>query len=301
MANILITGAQGFIGSHLYKALEADGHLVVGIDNFSHACKNYVSKVDYCDVRNEKELIEYFPHCDVVFHLAAQISVDKSIRNPQETIDVNIAGTQNVLDLARKFGVRVVFASSSEVYGSAQAVPMSESHPLDAQSPYGVSKVAGDRLCYAQWKTYPNTNITVVRNFNTFGEFQANDSYGGVMAKFVKFALENKPLEIYGDGTQERDYMHVRDAVQAYKLALPLTGFNMFNFGSGRTIKINDLAKSIVEIIGSKSEIIHIEPRRGEVQCLLADISKAKERLGFLPNTNFWADLKEYIKWARKE
>jgi len=295
--NILITGAAGFIGSHLYEYLKNMGHKVVGIDNLSHPCGKKI-KTQYADVRYFKELYPYFMNCDVVFHLAAQISVDKSIYNPEETIATNILGTQNILELARKFKTRVVFASSSEIYGSSQSDFMYEGHPLDAQSPYGASKIAGDRLCYAYYKTY-GMEIVVVRNFNTFGEYQAADSYGGVIAKFTKAALSNKPLEIYGDGTQERDYMHVKDAVHAYDIAKELPAGSVVNFGSGRTIKIIDLANRIIDITDSKSKIVHVTPRKGEVQRLCSDISKAMS-FGFNPKTDFWKDLEGYITWLQR-
>jgi len=293
---ILITGAAGFIGSHLLRHLENLGHEVVGIDNLSHPCGQDVL-ISYADVRYEKMLEPYFINCDVVFHLAAQISVDKSISNPEETIATNILGTQNVLELARKYKVKVIFASSSEVYGSSQVKYMSESHPLDAQSPYGASKIAGDRLCHAYNETY-NMGIAIVRNFNTFGEYQADDSYGGVIARFVKFALMDENITIYGDGTQERDYMHVKDAVQAYEKAMGFTG--CVNFGTGKTVKVIDLTKEIINITGSKSKIVNLPQRRGEVQRLCADIVKARS-LGFMPKTDFYSDLKKYIEWVKNK
>jgi UDP-glucose 4-epimerase len=296
--NILITGAAGFIGSHLFKHLKGLGHNVVGIDNMSHPCKQEVP-VDYVDVRSYKDLLPYFQECDVVFHLAAQISVDKSIYNPEETIATNVLGTQNILELARKYGVKVVFASSSEVYGSAVRDFMGEDHPLNAHSPYGATKLAGDRLCEAYVRTY-RMDIATVRNFNTFGEYQSDDSYGGVIAKFVKAALDDKPLVIYGDGEQERDYMHVSDTLQAYTLALKEPSlFNCaINFGTGKTVKIIDLANKIIEMIGSRSEIEYMLPRKGEVFRLCADIEMARS-LGFKPKTNFWKDLGRYIEWVK--
>jgi len=294
--NVLITGANGFIGSHLFKRLKELGHTVVGIDNLSHPCGNDV-ETHYCDVRYINELEPFFRHVSIVFHLAAQISVDKSIWHPEDTIATNIIGTANVLKVARNRVAKVVFASSSEVYGSSKTISMAEDHPLDAQSTYGASKIAGDRLCHAYNETHL-METAIVRNFNTFGEFQSDDSYGGVIAKFTKAALANQPLVIYGDGTQERDYMHVKDAVQAYELATKLKG--VFNFGTGKPIKIIDLANNIISMTNSKSKIEFVAPRKGEVQRLCADITKAKSS-GFNPQTDFWKDLEEYIKWKHKD
>ena len=296
--NILITGSAGFIGSHLHKYLTDKGHRVLGIDNLSHPCNSGV-KTEYADVRYEKELLPYFSNCDIVFHLAAQISVDKSIYNPEETIATNILGTQNVLELARRWNTKVIFASSSEIYGTAQKDFIDELHPMDAQSPYGASKIAGDRMCYAYYQTYKK-DIVVVRNFNTFGEYQADDSYGGVIAKFTKAALTNEDIEIFGDGNQERDYMHVRDAVKAYELAIDLPAGSVMNFGTGKTVTVNEIAQEIVKLTDSKSRIKHVEARKGEVQRLCADITQAK-KFGFKPITDFKKDLGGYIKWFKQK
>lgn len=298
MSNILITGNCGFIGSHLYQRLTEKGHSVVGIDNLSHACGNKVP-TEYCDVRDFHGLLPYFSNCDVVFHLAAEISVDKSIDSPEITIATNVLGTQNILELARRFGIKVVFASSSEIYGSSKTEYMNESHPLDAQSPYAASKVAGDRLCYAYQRTF-GLNVNIVRNFNTFGPYQADDSYGGVIAKFTKAALAGEPLEIYGNGRQERDYMWIDDAVQAYEMALDQLFYQPVNFGSGKTISIINLATMIVDLCKSKSDIKFIFPRKGEVQRLCADISRAKI-IGFNPTTDFQKHLGEYILWKQNQ
>lgn len=297
MQRILITGSAGFIGSHLYKFLKEQGYKVVGIDNYSHPCTNDVVAADV-DVRDYHALKPYIEQCDICFHLAAQINVDKSISNAEETIETNVLGTQNVLELAKRFKAKVIFASTSEVYGSSQEYLMDESHPLDAQSPYGASKIAGDRLCLAYHKTY-GMDIVVIRNFNTFGEYQNDDSYGGVIAKFTTAALAEKPLIIFGDGTQERDYMHISDAIQAYSLSVMLPSGTVINFGSGKTISVNEIAETIIDITGSKSNIVHIGPRQGEVQRLCADIALARV-FGFEPTTDIKRDLKGYIEWVKK-
>lgn len=294
--NILITGSAGFIGSHLYNYFKDLGHSVVGIDNFMHPCKNKTQS-EYCDVRCEKDLDAYIRDCDVVFHLAAQINVDKSITNPDETIGINILGTQNVLELVKKYNKKMIFASTSEIYGTSQTDKISESHPLDCQSPYGASKVAADRMCFAYYKTYL-TDVVIVRNFNTFGKYQNDDSYGGVISKFTKKALKNEPLCIFGSGNQSRDYMDIKDAIQAYSLSISLPAGTILNFGTGTTVTIKDLAVKIVELTGSSSPIVTTLPRAGEVKRLCADITKAKE-FGFVPKTDFYKDLEEYIKWYK--
>ena len=311
---VLITGSAGFIGGHLYEKLKKEGNEVMGFDNWSHPSKNpinaemhtydirdnrpvYQMRADGMLVKLESPLNIAIEWSDIVYHLAAQIHVDKSIKNPKETIDINVNGTLNILEACRKYSRKLVFASSSEVYGTSQKEYMDETHPLDAQSPYAASKVAGDRLCKAYIDTY-GCDICILRNFNTFGPYQ-NDggegtSYGAVIGIFTRAALRGEPLQIFGDGNQERDYIYITDALKGYELASVYNG--VLNIGSGRTISINDLARNVKDLTGSKSEIVHIGARPGEVSRLCADITRAK-KLGFSPTTDFRKHLKEYIDW----
>jgi len=296
---ILITGAAGFIGSHLYEKLKSNGHQVKGVDNFFHSCKHPSAKeVQYCDIRYYTNIEPLVKWSDVVFHLAAQIHVDRSITNPQETLDINVIGTMNVLEAVRKFKKKMVFASSSEVYGTAQFKKIFEQHPLDAQSPYAASKVAGDRLCKSYYDTY-GTKVAILRNFNTFGPYQADDSYGGVIGIFTRKALLGKSLKVFGDGEQERDYIPVSDAIRGYEFCIEKELWGKpVNIGSGSVVKIKWLAEQIIKITNSKSKIIHVEPRPGEVRRLCADTHLA-ECLGFKIENNFNKELKKYVKWAK--
>lgn len=293
---ILITGAAGFIGGHLYNELK-DKHEVVGIDNFFHASYNpIVSEVKYADIRYYQDIEPFVEWADVVFHLAAQIHVDRSIKSPQETIDINVTGTMNILEAVRKFNKKMVFASSSEVYGTAQTDAISETHQLDSQSPYAASKVAGDRLCKSYYDTY-KTNVAILRNFNTFGPYQADRSYGGAIAIFTRKALLGESITVYGDGRQERDYMSVRDAIRGYMFCLEQELWGRpINVGTGETITIRELAETIRDIAGSNSKIEHVEPRPGEVMKLKADMSLANS-YGFKTITDFETNLRDYIYW----
>ncbi len=297
---IAITGGAGFIGYHLHKRLEELGNQVISIDNFSHPSKA-PHKAIYGDIRYYDSVVSLIKNSDIVFHLAAQIHVDKSRNNPEETIDTNINGTLNVLEACRRYGKKLVFASSSEVYGTSTSIEMGEHHPTNPQSPYAASKLAGDALCRAYIDTY-KMDIVVLRNFNTFGIYQNDGSYGGVISIFTKAALEGKPLHIFGNGEQERDYMEVSDAVQAYIISAfsqdKLVG--VLNAGTGKTITVNEIADLVKKITKSKSEIIHVEPRPGEVQRLCADNSLAMS-YGFKPTTVFERDLESYINWYSKE
>jgi len=301
MSKILITGSAGFIGSHLYAKLKNDGHEVVGIDNWFHACNHPITtEVKRGDILNIELIDGLVKWSDTVFHLAAQIHVDRSILYPYETAEINIIGTLNILEAVRKYNKQMVFASSSEIYGSSQEEFMNERHPLDAQSPYAASKVAGDRLCKSYNDTY-KSKVAILRNFNTFGPYQADTSYGGVIAIFVKNALLGKPLNIFGSGEQERDYMSVLDAIKGYELCVEKELWGKpINISTGKTIKIKTLAEIIKNITKSKSEIVNVEPRAGEVQRLCGDNSFARS-LGFVSETDFERDLNEYINWYKKD
>jgi len=308
---ILITGGAGFIGSHLCEKYAMEGHTVLCLDNFMNSdLGNIRSLLNYKnfklikgDVRNFDLLEKIVQDADVIIHLAAQIHVDRSILEPKLTYDVNIFGTLNILELARRYDIgKVIHTSTSEVYGSAQYVPMDENHPLDAPHPYGASKVAADRMCNAYIQTY-GVNVCVMRPFNTFGPRQKDTGYGGVISIFVKRSLNGTPPIIYGDGTQTRDYTYVKDLVRAYDLILkykkPMR--EPINFGTGMEIRIIDLAHKIIGLCGKKGRIkpVHVAPRPGEVGRLVADYSKAKKLLGWEPEFTFEKGLIEFIKWYK--
>jgi UDP-glucose 4-epimerase len=216
---LLITGGAGFIGSHLCEKYVKEGHTVICLDDFmSGNLTNIRHLLDYRnfklvkgDIRNFDLLEKVMQDVDVVFHLAAQIHVDRSYIEPKLTYEVNVIGTQNVLEVARIHDAkRVIHASTSEVYGSAQHVPIDEHHPLNAPHPYGASKIAGDRMCYAYIKTY-GMDISILRLFNVFGPRQRDFGYGGVISIFTRRVLSNIPPIIYGNGLQTRDYTYIAD------------------------------------------------------------------------------------------
>ncbi|MGC2441125.1 MAG: GDP-mannose 4,6-dehydratase, partial [Nitrososphaeraceae archaeon] len=189
------------------------------------------------------------------------------------------------------------------VYGSAEYAPMDESHPLSAKHPYGVSKIAADRLCYTYNETY-DLGVDIIRCFNFFGPRQKDTGYGGVIAIFINRVLQNKPPIIYGDGKQSRDYMFVKDAVYAYDTVLRSKGNpgkNGINFGSGKEISIKEIADMVIKYGAKDSNLrpIHVDPRPVEVQRLIADISKAKKLLQFKPKIQFEKGLALLIDWYR--
>lgn len=308
---LLITGGAGFIGSHLCDKYTKEGHNVLCLDNFmSGNLMNIKHLLDYRnfklikgDIRDFNSLEKIMRDVDVVFHLAAQIHVDRSYIEPQLTYEVNVIGTQNILEVARIYDAkRVIYASTSEVYGSAQYVPIDERHPLNAPHPYGASKIAADRMCYAYMQTY-GMNISILRLFNIFGPRQRDIGYGGVISIFARRVLSNMSPIIFGDGLQTRDYTYIEDAIRAYDLLLkhdePIT--EPINFGSGREVSILDLANMVIEFCGEEGNIkpIHVEPRIGEVQRLIADATKAQKILGWDSKYNFEEGLREFVQWYR--
>lgn len=284
------------MGSHLTNYLVEKGHYVSGIDNDFHSCNNpIVVPTLIGDIRNIADMEMHIASSDLVIHLAAQIHVDYSIKHPLETLDINVSGTLNVLELCRKYKVQCIIASTSEAYGSSQMAFMSERHPLDCQSPYGASKVAADRLAKSYIDTYGMT-IQIIRNFNAFGPWQNDGSYGSVIARFAKASKEYKNLIIYGNGEQERDYMYIEDIVSAYDFIKDCPS-GVYNFGTGETQRIKDIAYKILKLDHNEdSQVMHVAPRAGEVQRLCCDISKVKS-LGWKSNTNFDRDLEKYIRW----
>jgi UDP-glucose 4-epimerase len=309
---IIITGGAGFLGSHLSEKYANEGHIVYALDNLLNGNLNNIRtllhrknfKFIHDDVRNPEVYHKLPTDIDAIIHLAAQIHVDRSIVNPKETFNINVDGTMNVLEFARMNDVKkILFASTSEIYGSAKTVPMNEDHPLSAQHPYGVSKIAADRLCYTYNETY-DLGVDIVRCFNFFGPRQKDSGYGGVIAIFINRILQNKPPIIYGDGNQSRDYMFIEDAVNAYDKILMSTnnpGKNGINFGSGTEITVNEIAEMILDKASPDRNLkaIHVDSRPTEVQRLYADITKAKETLGFEPKVNFEKGISILIDWYK--
>ena len=309
---ILITGGAGFIGSHLCDHYTKKGHTILCLDNFLNGnLMNVRHLLDYRnfklikgDIRDYTFLENLTRDVDVIFHLAAQVHVDRSYIEPKLTYDINVMGTQNILEIARIHDVKkVIHASTSEVYGSAQYTPIDEKHPLDAPHPYGASKIAADRMCYAYKQTY-GMNLAILRFFNIFGPRQKDLGYGGVISIFTRRVLSNIPPIIFGDGEQRRDYTYIKDVVRAYDMVLNNEQDlpDPINFGTGNDVSIKDLAYKIIEICGKKELIspVFVEPRIGEVTQLIADAHRAKQIFGWEPVYSLETGLEEYIAWYKQ-
>jgi len=309
---LLITGGAGFIGSHLCERYTKEGHNVICFDNFlSGNLLNIRHLLDYRnfklikgDIRNFEALEKIARGVDVIFHLAAQTHVDRSYVEPKLTYEINVIGTQNVLEAARIYDVKkVINASSSEVYGPSLTAPMDENHPLCAPHPYGASKIGADRMCYAYTRTY-GMNIPILRFFNIFGPRQRDIGYGGVISIFTRRVISGLPPIVYGEGTQTRDYTYIEDAVEGYDSVFKYEGDlpDPINFGTGKEIRIIDLANLIIDLCGRRGQLtpVNVSPRIGEVMRLIADASRARKLLGWTPKYTLEEGLREFIQWYKR-
>ena len=304
----LVTGCAGFIGSHLVDKLLGLGYKVVGIDcftdyylreikeaNISNALKNKNFKLIEEDILDMNK----FPEMDYVFHLAAQAGVRASWGKSFEIYTrSNVQATQKLLEFYKDLNIKkFVYASSSSVYGDAE-LPMKENSLLKPVSPYGVTKLAGENLCYLYWKNY-NVPTVSLRYFTVYGPGQRPDM---AIHKFVRAILNDEEITTYGDGTQTRDFTFVDDAVEATILAAEnnLVG-EVFNIGGGSRISVNDLIKLIEEIIGKKARERYVEKQKGDVRDTLADITKTTKILKWTPKIKLEEGLSGEIKWMKRK
>ena len=299
----LVTGGAGFIGSHLVKELVRQGQYVIVFDNLSGgSLQNLSSVVDKItfiqgDICDYAAVLKACAGVDYILHHAALVSVAESMEKPLQTEQIHIQGTLHVLEAARVQHVkRVVFASSSAVYGNRLELPYKETTLPDCQSPYAWSKQAGAELCQLYTKIY-GLETVALRYFNVFGPGQnPNSAYAAVIAKFMQLAEEEKPLGIDWDGLQSRDFVNVQDVVQANLLAaLKGVAGEIYNVASGRTYSLLQLADTIEKISGKKLERIFRPKRAGDVRLSAADITKIKQ-LGFSPSISLEEGLWEMWK-----
>ena len=306
MQNALVTGGAGFIGSELVRHLAARGFRVRVVDNLVNGRRENLAdilsdKVELvvADVR-DGSIDSLLKSVDVVFHLAC-LGVRHSIHSPIENHEVNASATLQLLRASRETGVkRFVYVSSSEVYGTARTAPITEDHPTWPMTVYGASKLAGEAYTRAFWETY-RYPTTVVRPFNAYGPrcHHEGDS-GEVIPKFLLRCLAGKPMVIFGDGTQTRDFTFVGDTAGGIMVAgLSEASIGQtVNIGSGKEIQVRELAHTIATALGRPdAEVIHVEPRPGDVLRLLADSSKASRLLGFKPTVSLLDGIGRLRDW----
>jgi len=287
----LVTGGAGFIGSTLVDALIERGDDVVVLDDLSAGSLDQVgpaAAVVRGDVADPDTCAAAVRGCDVVFHLAAHRSVVRSVDHPIRTNRANVDGTLNVLVAARDAGVRrVVYSSSSSVYGGAARFPTPEDEPLRPRSPYAVTKVAGEHYCRVFWELFDVETVSL-RYFNVFGPRQRPDSrYATVIPAFISALRSGLPVEIHGDGTQRRDFSFVGDVVRATLLAgesaADTCAGRAYNVAGGRSLSILELLDSLARVMGVEPRTHHQPPRPGDVSATHADLAAIEADLGFVP------------------
>jgi len=291
MARVLVTGGAGFIGSNLVRALLERGDDVRVLDNFSTGNRANLEGLDVEIVEGELRSYERVHNAvrgtEVVYHLGALGSVPRSVQDPLTSSAVNVEGTLNVLLAARDESVRrVVFSSSTSVYGSTRQLPTTEDSPADPISPYGVAKLAAERYCISFSRVYPPFESVVLRYFNVFGERQSPYSqYAAVVPRFVTAIAAGEPIEIHGDGEQSRDFTYVGNVVDATIRAGGAVGASgeIFNVAAGSPASVNKIADTIGEILGKPVERIRLPSRAGDIRDSWADLTKSQRVLGYAP------------------
>ena len=287
---ILVTGGAGFIGKHLVKYLLKKNHSVTIFDNFSNSTKNSTSiliklgvKIIEGDIKKINEIQNASMNQNIVIHLAAKISVSESIKNPMETFQNNVDGTKNVLIACEKNNVeKIILASSAAVYGEGiPKIKLTEESKMNPISPYGKSKVKME-LETKEFEINNNVNCIILRFFNIYGIGQTPE-YAGVITKFIERIKENKPLKIFGDGLQTRDFIAIDDVIDSIYNAILYGKSGTYNIASGKTTTIKEIAELMISINGKKLDIEYTNEQKGDIRNSEADISLAKKEIRYFP------------------
>jgi len=309
MAVYVVTGGGGFIGSHIVEELLRRNEIVRVIDNFSTGKWENVepfeggAEIIEADIAEGKNLPRFLEGADYVIHQAAIPSVPKSILDPVKSHHANVNGTLQLLNASREADVkRVVYASSSSVYGDSPTLPKHEGMMPNPLSPYGAQKLFAEIYCQVFSRAYGLETVSL-RYFNVFGPRQDSTSqYSGVLALFIPAVLQSKRPTIYGDGLQSRDFTHVQNVVEANLLACTVPGVagQVFNVACGDRITVNSMLQQINKITGKDIAPIYADPRPGDIKHSQADITRAKEHLGYQPKISFEEGLRNTIEWYRR-
>jgi UDP-glucuronate 4-epimerase len=309
--NILVTGAAGFIGSHVCEHFIKFGHNIFGIDNFDEFYpisfknlnlielnQNKQFQFQNVDIRNSIQLNEIFSsqNIDVVIHLAAKAGVRPSIESIEDYYDVNVTGTLTLLESMRRHSVRkMIFASSSSIYGNNLKVPFSETDPVDNPiSPYASTKKSGELLCHVYCHLY-DFSITCLRFFTVYGPRQRPDL---AIHKFMRLIQEGKSIPFYGDGSTSRDYTYIDDIVSGISCSVNhLDGYRIYNLGESKVITLKQLVEIIENSLKVKAVLNKLPLQEGDVNRTYADISKARAELGYEPKYSFETGIQNFLEW----
>jgi UDP-glucuronate 4-epimerase len=314
--NVLVTGGSGFIGSHLCERLLKEGYFVINLDNFNNyydpkikwrniqeALKNENYALYVGDIRDNKlldQISEEQGNIDIVCHLAAMAGVRNSLKDPVEYVSVDIGGTVNMLEFARRNEVeKFVFASSSSVYGKNSKVPFSEDDPLEGQvSPYATAKRAGEIYCQTYSQIY-NIPIVALRFFTVYGPRQRPEM---AIHLFTRLIMEGKPIPVFGDGSTARDYTYIDDIIEGVYRAIlyDKARFEIFNLGNSKTVKLSELIGIIEQVTGKKAIIDRKPMQLGDVEITYANIKKGNSLLSYRPEGDIHRGVSEFFEWFEK-
>ncbi|MHA2396304.1 MAG: NAD-dependent epimerase/dehydratase family protein [Candidatus Thorarchaeota archaeon] len=306
----VVSGAAGFVGSHLVDYLLREGYSVIGLDNLrtgrkenlAEATKHGNFRFEQLDICSQGLSRAVKKPVDVIFHLAAISSVKFSIENPSEVNRVNVSGTLNMLELARQRDAeKFVYSSSAAVYGNPDTLPVSEETPLVPLSPYAASKIAAEMYCASYGSLYSITP-TIFRYFNVFGPRQENSEYSGVIPIFINQGLQNKEITVDGDGSQTRSFIYVEDIAKATYLGSQLESESehILNLSGSDSISILELARMVKELVpDSSSTIVHRSAREGDVKDSIGSMERTSDVLGFSPTVPFKTGLDRTVSWYR--
>jgi len=312
---VLITGAAGFIGSHLGERLVEAGARVIGVDNLddfydtgfkrrniADLSENASFEFVEADIRDAPAVDRLFlsTRPDKVIHLAARAGVRPSIEDPASYVSVNVDGTANILQSASHAGVdRMIFASSSSVYGNNRKVPFHEDHPVDHPiSPYAATKKAGELLCHT-WFHLHSMPITCLRLFTVFGPRQRPDL---AIYKFLQKVSVGEEIPVFGDGSSKRDYTYVGDIIDGVMAALDGNeGFGVYNLGRGEPVSLNEMVSTIEQVTGQKALIRRLPSQPGDVDITFADVSRARDEFDYDPSVKFGEGVERQYRWMRDE
>jgi len=303
---VVITGGAGFIGYYVVRFLRSKNFNVLVYDSFMRAFNElkYLKKLGVNvwrgDIRSFSGFLEMLKRFkpDVIVHLAAFVDVGESLRKPLSYFRNNALGTAVVAEACRRVGVeKVVYASSAAVYGEPRYLPIDEEHPAEPLSPYGLSKLVGE-LVLRQYARNYGLKVTVLRLFNVYGSGQ-NPAYAGVISRFIERAIAGKPLIIYGDGLQTRDFVHVEDVAEAFYKAIVSDVTGVFNVGSGKPTRIIDLVAIVREVAGGNVRVKFAPPRKGDIRHSYASIEKARRELRWEPRRRLKEELRKMLSLTK--
>lgn len=295
----LVTGGAGFIGSHIVRYLVRLGHQVDIADNFhrgkKNSLENILDKINLfeVDIRDKHKMENIIVNYDGIFHEAALTSVPESFEKSDEYFDVNVKGTENIFQLALEKNIRVVFASSSSIYGDTEDIPIKENCQRNPTSPYGKTKLEAEVLA----EKFSDLGLEVIglRYFNVYGKGQTGH-YAGVISKLLSSINQGQPLTIFGDGEQTRDFVHVRDVASVnFSLMTSKVKEGFFNIGSGQATTINELAKLMAEISGHKHGVKHLKSLEGDIRDSVADLTKIQDVIGWRHETSLEKGIRRLV------